>query len=138
MDTSFNRSGNSGEVSATAQRRTVSLVFNATVPASTDGTGRTVHVAGTLSRLDGGHPDWDPGAVSLSRVDATHWTIAFTGLEGTQLSYKYTLGDWDHVEKDAGCGEIADRTLTLSYGATGTQTVNDSVLNWRNVAPCGN
>jgi len=22
--------------------------------------------------------------------------------------------------------------------ATGTQTVNDTVLNWRNIAPCGN
>ena len=35
-------------------------------------------------------------------------------------------------------GEIANRALTLSYGATGTQTVNDTVQNWRNVAPCGN
>ena len=34
--------------------------------------------------------------------------------------------------------EIADRQLTLSYGATGTQAVNDTALNWRNVAPCGN
>ena len=29
-------------------------------------------------------------------------------------------------------------SLTLSYGSTGTQTVNDTVLNWRNVPPCGN
>jgi hypothetical protein len=28
--------------------------------------------------------------------------------------------------------------LTLSYGANGTQNVNDTVRNWRNVAPCGN
>lgn len=34
--------------------------------------------------------------------------------------------------------EIANRQLTLSYGATGTQVVNDVILNWRNVAPCGN
>jgi len=140
VDTSFNKSGSSSEVSATAQRRSVSLVYNVTVPSATDATGRTVHIAGTLSRLDGGHPDWDPGAasLSLSRVDATHWTITFTGLEGTQLEYKYTLGDWDHVEKDDVCGEVPNRLLTLSYGASGTQTVGDSVLNWRNVAPCGN
>jgi hypothetical protein len=138
VDTSFNRSGPSSQVSATAQRRSVSVVFSVTVPASTDATGRTVHIAGTLSRLDGGHPDWDPGAVSLTRVDATHWTFTATGLEGTQLAYKYTLGDWEHVEKDGACGEIGDRQLTLSYGATGTQTVNDSALNWRNIAPCGN
>ena len=109
-----------------------------TVPASTDGTGRSVHIAGFLDRLDGGYPQWDPGAVALTRVDTTHWTIAFTGKEGTQIEYKYTLGDWDHVEKDSVCGEIGNRLLTLSYGASGTQAVTDTVDNWRTVAPCGN
>ena len=138
LDLSFNRSGNSNEVSATAQQRTVSVVFNVTVPATTDATGRSVSIAGTLSRLDGGLPDWSPGAVVLTRSDATHWTITLTGKEGAQIEYKYALADWDHVEKDGTCGEIANRLLTLSYGATGTQTVNDIVFNWRNVAPCGN
>jgi glycosidase/fibronectin type 3 domain-containing protein len=138
VDTSFNRSSASSEVSAAAELRTVTLVFNVTVPAATDATGRDVHIAGFLDRLDGGYPQWDPGATALTRVDATHWTITFTGRESTQIEYKYTLGDWDHVEKDGACGEIANRQLTLSYGATGTQTVNDAVENWRNVAPCGN
>jgi glycosidase/fibronectin type 3 domain-containing protein len=138
LDTSFNRSGNSNEVSATAELRTVSLVFTVTVPASTDGTGLPVHIAGMLSRLNGGLPDWDPGAVALTRVDATHWTITLTGKENTQIEYKYTLGDWEHVEKDANCGEIDNRLLTLNYGSNGTQNVNDTVLNWRNVSPCGN
>ena len=55
-----------------------------------------------------------------------------------QIEYKYALGSWDYVEKDGACGEVANRQLTLAYGATGTQTVNDTVVNWRNVAPCGN
>jgi hypothetical protein len=138
VDTSFNRSGPSNEVSATAELRTVTLVFNVTVPASTDGTGRSVYIAGFLDRLDGGLPQWNPGGVVLTRVDATHWTITLTGREGVQIEYKYTLGDWEHVEKDGACGEISNRQLTLSYGSTGTQTVNDTVPNWRNVAPCGN
>ncbi len=138
VDLSFNRSGFSAEISATAELRTVSLVMNVTVPATTDATGRNVYIAGFLDRLDGGLPQWDPGAVSLTRVDATHWTINFTGKESTPIEYKYTLGDWDHVEKDGACGEIGNRQLTLSYGANGIQTVNDSVPNWRNVAPCGN
>jgi glycosidase/fibronectin type 3 domain-containing protein len=137
VDMSFNRSGNSSEVQATAELRTVTVIFNVTVPSSTDSTGRSVYIAGTLSRLDGGHPDWDPGAVVMTRIDATHWTITLTGKETTQIEYKYTLGDWDHVEKDASCGEISNRQLTLSYGS-GTQTVNDMVPNWRNVSPCGN
>jgi glycosidase len=138
VDTSFNRSSVSAEVAATAELRTVQLTFNVTVPASTDATGRSVHIAGFLDRLDGGFPQWDPGATALTRVDATHWTIAFTGKEGTQIEYKYTLGDWDHVEKDGACGEIGNRLLTLSYGASGTQVVADTVANWRTVAPCGN
>jgi hypothetical protein len=137
LDLSFNRSGNSTEVSATAQARTVTLVVTVTVPATTDGTGRSVHVAGTLDRLDGGLPQWDPGGVALTRVNATTWTITLTGREGVAIEYKYTLGTWEYVEKDGGCGELANRQLILSYGATGTQTVNDTVLNWRNVAPCG-
>jgi glycosidase len=136
VDLSFNRSDYSAEVPATANLRPVTVVFNVTVPASTDGTGLSVFIAGTLSRLDGGLPDWDPGGVVLTRVDATHWTITLTGLESTQIEYKYTLGDWLYVEKDAICGEIGNRLLTLSYGSDGVQTVNDVVLNWRNVAPC--
>jgi len=138
LDQSFNRSANSAEVSASAALRTVTLQFTATVPSATDATERSVYIAGSLDRLDGGLPSWDPGGVVLTRVDATHWTITLTGQESTQLEYKYTLGDWDHVEKDGACGEIGNRQLTLSYGANGVQTVNDTVLNWRNVALCGN
>jgi hypothetical protein len=129
---------NSTVVTATAALRMVALTFTVSVPATTDGTGRSVYIAGTLNRLDGTLPEWNAGGVVLTRVDATHWTIRLNGREGTQLEYKYTLGDWDHVEKDASCGEIANRQLTLAYGSNGTQSVNDTVPNWRNVAPCGN
>ncbi len=138
VDLSFNRSADSGEVTATAALRPVTLVFTVTVPASTDATAKAVNVAGFIDRLDGGYPQWNPAGAPLTRVDATHWTITFTGKEATQIEYKYALGSWDYVEKDNACGEISNRLLTLSYGATGTQTVNDTVLNWRNVAPCGN
>jgi glycosidase len=138
VDTSFNRSPLSGAVSATAALRTVTLTFNVTVPASTDGTGKSVYIAGFLDRLDGNLPQWNPGGVVLNRVDATHWRITLTGKETTQLEYKFTLGSWDFVEKGTACDEIANRQLTLSFGNDGNQTVNDTVANWRNVAPCGN
>jgi hypothetical protein len=140
VDKSFNRSGPSNEVEATAELRTVTLAFNVTVPAGTDATGRSVYIAGFLNRLDGGLPEWNPGGVVLTDVDSTHWTITLSGKESVQIEYKYTLGDWDHVEKGPfpGCAELGNRQLTLSYGATGTQTVNDTVDNWRNVPPCGN
>jgi hypothetical protein len=137
IDLSYNRSGYSNEVNATAKQRKVTVTFNATVPATTDATNFAVHVAGTLDLLDGGLPQWDPGAVSLTKVDSTHWSITLVGNEGVQLQYKYTLGSWDFVEKDGACGEIANRTVTLAYGTNGVQNVNDAIGNWRNVAPCG-
>ncbi len=138
LDLSFNRSAESAEVTAKAELRTVTLVINLTVPTSTDGTGKLVYIAGFLDRLDGGLPQWNPGGVVLTRVDATTWTITLTGKESTQIEYKYTLGSWDYVEKDGTCSEVGNRQLTLAYGTTGTQNVNDTVLNWRNVSPCGN
>jgi hypothetical protein len=138
VDLSFNRSVYSNEVSATAELRTVTLVFTVNAPASTDGTGRSECIAGTLSRLHGNLPDWNQTGVILTRVDATHWTITLTAKESTQIEYKYTLGDRDHVEKDAGCGEIGNRLLTLSFGTTGIQEINYSVLNWCNISPCSN
>jgi hypothetical protein len=138
VDTSFNRSGFSNEVMGTAERRTVTVTFNVTVPATTDGTGRTVNMAGSLSQLDGGLPDWDPASTALTRVDATTWTITVSGKEGIQIQYKYALASWDYVEKGAACDELDNRELILFYGTNGTQTVNDTVANWRNVAPCGN
>ncbi len=138
IDTGFNRSGPSNTVTATAAPRSVNLTFNVTVPSTTDATGFSVYIAGTLNRLDGNLPEWDAAGVVMTRVDATHWTIALTGAESTQLEYKYTLGSFDYVEKDAACGEIGNRQLTLAYGADGNQVVDDTVLNWRNVAPCGN
>ena len=140
LDQSFNRSATSDEVTATAELRTVTVVFTVEVPATTDATGLEVHIAGTMSRFNGGYPDWSPGeaALTFTRLDATHWTITLTGLEGTQIEYKYALGSWDYVEKGASCDELGNRLLTLAYGDTGTQNVNDTVLNWRNVSPCGN
>lgn len=135
VDAAFNRSDYSNEVNATAAPRTVTLTFNVTVP---DTAGRTVYIAGSLDRLDGGHPSWNPGGVALTQSGPNTWTITFTGKESTQIEYKYTLGSWDFVEKDGACGEIGNRLLTLSYGTDGNQVVNDTVLNWRNVSPCGN
>ena len=78
VDTSFNRSPNSAAVSATARLRAVSVVFTVTVPATTDATGRTVYIAGSLNRLDGGLPEWNPGGVALTR---TAWARPRSGSE---------------------------------------------------------
>lgn len=138
VQNSLYESGMANEVQAQAPGRTVKVKFNVTVPATTDATGFSVHIAGTLDRMKGNLPVWNPGGMVLARIDATHWTITLSGQEGVQLQYKYALGSWDYVEKDGACGEIANRMLTLTYGATGAQAVNDTVPNWRKIGPCGN
>jgi hypothetical protein len=64
-------------------------------------------------------------------------TVTLTLYEGDQLEYKYTRGSWTYVEKGAACEEIANRAATVVYGADGTMTLEDTVLNWRNTGPCG-
>ncbi|MFZ0548439.1 MAG: carbohydrate-binding module family 20 domain-containing protein, partial [Candidatus Promineifilaceae bacterium] len=139
VDSSYNRSGPSNTVTGTAAQRTVSVTFHVTAPPQTP-TTQSVHIAGSLDLLDGNLPAWDSTAVSLTQVDPFEWEITLSGLEGTNIEYKYTLGspDFFDVEKGASCEEINNRALTLDYGSSGTMLVNDTVANWRNVAPCGN
>jgi glycosidase len=137
VDLSFNRSGNSNEVEATAGLRTVTITFNVTTPPSTPGDA-TVYIAGSLHLLEGGLPEWNPGGVALTQVGPNTWQVVLQGKEDTQIAYKYTLGSWDTVEKGGSCNELDNRSLTVVYGPGGTQTVNDTVANWRNVTPCGN
>ena len=138
VDTSWNRSASSEPVTQLADVRQMSITFAVTVPSTTDGTGRAVHIAGTFAGLGG--VDWDPAQGTMTRVDATHWSLTLTGKEGTQVQYKYVLGDWNYVEKGPvpDCAELNNRETTLTFGSNGTQTVTDTVANWRNVAPCGN
>ncbi len=129
QDTSFNASPNSAEVTASAQQRTVHVTFTVTVPGYTP-PGDTVFIAGDFQ-------GWDPGATPMERIDATTWKVSVDFDEGQAIQYKFTRGSWDAVEKDSGCGEIANRELTVSYGDDGTQAVDDTVAKWRDVDQCG-
>ena len=104
---------------------TVTTTITATVPASTDATGRTVYLAGNLSVLGTGLPDWNPAGIALTRVDATHWRTTLTSPANAPLQYKFTLGDWATVEKNASCADIANRSRTLTGGS-----VSDTVANF--------
>jgi len=58
-------------------------------------------------------------------------------VDGTTIQYKYSRGTWDAVEKDKGCGEIPNRTMTADYGASQQQLVQDQVAKWRDIDGCG-
>ncbi len=129
FDTSFNRSGPSDPITGTAEPRLVQVTFNLTVPASTPAEA-TVYIAGEIPGL----PVWDPGAAAgaMTKVDATHWTKTLEILDGSQIQFKFTRGNWESVEKEAdGNTEIPNRTLSVSYGTGGEQVVNLTVENWR-------
>lgn len=129
VDTSFNASGYSNEVEATAEARSVAVTFNATLPDTTPDDD-DIYVAGSFN-------GWDPAGTLMDRTDLSA-TVTITLDEGTQIEYKYTRGSWTYVEKGAECEEISNRTATVVYGADGTMALDDTVLNWRNTGPCGN
>jgi hypothetical protein len=129
QDTSFNRSANSNEVLAAAESRTVMVTFTVTVPDNTP-SGETVYIAGDFQ-------GWDPGATPMTRAGDRTWTTTLTFAEGDVPEFKFTRGSWEAVEKDGGCGEIANRTISVEYGSDGTQTVEATVEKWRDVDLCG-
>jgi glycosidase len=140
LDTSFNASVDSNEATATPAPRTVSITFNATVATDSGITeDDTLYIGGEPGSIlcDGGSNYCDPQVKQLTKLSLTSWTITIAGVpENARLKYKYTLGSYTFVEKDAGCGEINNREITATYGSGGTQTVNDAVPRFRNRAGC--
>jgi hypothetical protein len=128
VDTSFNRSAESAEVSAAAEAREVAVTFTVSVPPDTPA-GDTVYIAGDFQ-------GWDPGGTPMEQVDASTWSITLPFTEGEPPQYKYTRGTWEAVEKDAACGELANRTITVAFGEGGTADVADTVAKWRDVDAC--
>jgi hypothetical protein len=113
----------------------VPLVLSVAVPSETDDAGTPVYIAGTLDLLDGDLPHWDPAGVRLTRVDSTLWSIELSGVPGTTVAYKYTLGSWVRVEKDAHGEEIDDRRLTVESGPEGAHRQEDEVERWQDIRP---
>ena len=128
VDSSFNRSRESAEVAAAAEAREVDVTFTVTVPPNTPADD-TVYIAGDFQ-------GWDPGGTPMDRVDAATWSITLPFTEGEPPQYKYTRGTWEEVEKDAACGELANRTTTVAFGEGGTADVADAVEKWRDVDQC--
>jgi len=129
VDTSFNRSPYSAEIAASAQTRKVAVTFVATVPANTPAPD-TLFIAGDFQ-------GWDPGATPMTRVDERTWSITLPFTEGDAPQYKFTRGSWEAVEKDAACGEIPNRTVSVTYGTEGAQEAPSTIEAWRDVNQCG-
>ena len=125
----FNLSTDSPEVASAAQARPVAATFRVTVPADTPADA-TIYIAGDFQ-------GWNPGKTPMTKAADGTWEITLPFTEGQALQYKYTRGSWEAVEKDAGCGEIPNRTVTVTYGTDGTMLVTDEPQKWRDIAQCG-
>lgn len=133
VDTSFNEGVRSNSVTITAEQRVVQLVFTVTIP---DWTGigdreHTIYIAGNNAGVFG--QQWNPNSTPLTQINATTWQYTASALEGTALEYKFTRGEWDKVEWWGTVVGLENRHLTVAYGANGTQNVDDTVLNWRDL-----
>ena len=134
VDEAANESANSVQASAIPSARDVAVTFEVAVPSGTPA-DRSVYIVGNQPQIC----NWcNPHTTALAKGTDGMWRATITFVEGTLISYKYTLGTWENVEKDASCGEIGDRALRVVAGPTGTQRVENTVQNWRNIAPCGN
>jgi hypothetical protein len=58
------------------------------------------------------------------------WEATVTILDGTDLQYKYTRGNWDAVEWWGGITGFTNRFVTVEGGTTGTMLVDDTATNW--------
>ena len=129
QDLAFNESLPSPTLTVDAADRVVQVTFRVSVPPGTPATDG-LYIAGDFQ-------DWAPGQTPMTRVDERTWSITLPFLDGTSIEYKYTRGSWEAVEKDDGCGEIANRTMTADFGTSREQFIEDVVSKWRDVDGCG-
>jgi len=82
------------------------------------------------------YPQWNPAATPMSQVSDNPdvWEATLTIPDGAAVQYKYTRGSWDKVESWGAITGFNNRNVTVSYGADGTQLVDDTAVDWGNGA----
>lgn len=133
VDTSFNESDPSNAVTITAEQREVEVTWLVTVPEWTtlSDPDYKVYIPGNNSDVFG--QTWNPNAQVMEQVGPYTWQYSATVLEGTELQYKYTRGEWDKVEWWGTITGLTNRSVTISYGSNGVQHIHDEVRNWRDL-----
>jgi alpha-glucosidase len=123
VDTSFNRSGYSNQVSGVPQQKMVEVTFNIGVPEHTPG---TVFIVGDIAAFG----PWNPGLVPMTQVSPTLWTYTAELPDGLSLQYKFTRGTWETVEWWGSITGFTNRQVTIDYGADGTQLIDLTATDW--------
>jgi hypothetical protein len=121
LDPSLNESAPSNEVSQVAEPKLVDVTFRVHVPASTPADATIFIPRG---------PEWNPGSQPLIDMGAGIWEVTLQILDGTSLEYKYTRGTWETVEWWGSIVSTANRHVTIAYGLTGEQLVDDTATDY--------
>ena len=125
LDPSLNESAPSNEVSQIAEPKLVDVTFRVRVPASTP-VGGTVYIPGNIDLLG----PWNPGEQAMVDQGGGIWEVTLQILDGTALEYKYTRGTWETVEWWGSIVGTANRHVTIAYGLTGEQLVDDTATDY--------
>ncbi len=126
VDTGLNLSDPSNEVVQSAEPKVVNVTFRVLVPSETPPMD-TVYIAGGTSPLE-----WNPSKEPMTQVGPNLWEITLQFPDGLNLEYKYTRGSWERVEWWGTIVSVANRRVSISYGASGTQLVDDTATDWGN------
>lgn len=88
------------------------ITFRVTVPADTDPTAQ-VYIAGDFQ-------SWQPGNADhrLEKTGDDVWEITLPLKPGQALQFKFTLGDWERVEKGPAGQEVENRLHRVKGGET--------------------
>ncbi len=127
VDSSFNRSALSNQISGSTTTRQITVTFNVVVPDFTYG---TVFIVGDHPKVG----SWDPDKIPLTKIGENTWAITLTFEEGVQLAYKFTRGNYAGLDIETaadGNTDLPNRTLLVEADSSGTIVVNATVANWR-------
>jgi glycosidase len=125
VDQYLNRSAYSNQAIQKTEPKVVNVTFRVRVPAATPPTD-TVYLVGDQAVLG----PWDPGKVPMTNLGGGIWEKTIQVVDGAAVQYKYTRGVWERVEWWGTIVSVANRGVTVSYGATGNQLVDNTATDW--------
>lgn len=127
VDVGYNESAPSNALSIKAENVLIDVTFRVTVPAFTP-SADSVYIVGDQAAWG----PWEPNKVKMTKTTTPNvweWTGQFA--TNTNVTFKFTRGSWDKVQKAAdGAGEVEFKE-TIGYTPTRALTLDVTVLNWR-------
>lgn len=84
-----------------------------------------IYIVGNIPELGG----WNPSKIKMKKIGKSFAEVEILtdkSNEGARIEYKYTLGNWETVEKGKDFEEITNRSAAMKDGLE----VRDMVFNW--------